>query len=508
MTLKLFSRAQLLTLSNAHGDAVLVDSGRISGIGSREDLLASAGRQDVEEVDMDGAVLMPGFVDGHTHLELSCITQEQHLQMHAPPVTSLVQILEEIRQRRATQPDGWIVVRSSFALDRKVVEGRLLGRDELDSVSPDAPVVVLAGLHVASLNTVGMRAVQLEMPERLDPGMTVHRGRDGRPSGIFTEVWDRLPAATEIESYAALRRHAHSLVAAHGITSLCTIPTSVADVRALHALRVEDQLPFRVRFYPHVPRVGPLSSVLSLGAPSGFGDSMLQFGGVKIFVDGEGGDGLGAEFDDVKWTEQELSDLVGEATASRVQLFMHAVTGTGIRAAMAAVAQHWGSRPLRAPAPHRIEHSGDYVPRELIADLAQSGIGVVATPHFVGSDDVGDDFQPLRKLIDAGVRVIGATDSTGTVPSGAPPLSNIASAVTRRDAAGNPSPHRISAEHALRMFTDWAARGQGEGGKKGVLQEGALADFAILDANPLKVSPEDIAGIRVLGTVLNGARVG
>lgn len=507
MTFQLYSNADVVTLSSEMGDSVLTSQGRIVAIGSREELLGQAQGCELAETDLDGATLLPGFVDGHAHLELSCFTQDHHMQLHAPEVSSLREILSAIAARRLSAPEGWLVIRSSFALDRRVIEGRLLDRSELDQVSPGAPVVVLAGLHVASLNTVAMRLLGLDDETNHNQGMTVHRRPDGSLSGIFTEIWDRLPVANVEQAKASLVRHARRLFSVHGITSMSTISTSPADVQALQLLNEEGSLPFRVRFYPHVPRVGQLRDLVRMGIRSGFGDDFLTFGGVKIFIDGEGGDGLGAEFDDLKWSQAELASIVDCATGAGVQLFMHAVTETGIRAALRAVQQQSPARLGALPAPHRIEHSGDYVPLRMVEELAASGLGVVATPHFVSSDVVPVDFQPLRSLVDAGVKVIGATDTTGTVPEGASPLYNVASMVNRVDEYGDPSPQRLSVEEAIRVFTDWSAKGQGEQGLKGVLLPGSFADFAILGENPLRVDPTRIADIEVLKTIVGGCTI-
>ena len=507
MGAQLFRGGRILTLSQSAGDAVLVEDGIVTDVGDAEWLRGRSQFRQIEEIDLDGATLMPGFVDGHVHLELSCITQDLHLHLHAPPVHALSEILEAIAERRVLQPHGWITVRSSFALDRKVEESRLLDRDDLDRVSPQAPVVVLAGLHVASINTAAMRLLGLDDDSAITDGMTAHRRPDGSLSGVFTEIWDRLPVATEQETASALRAHAGKLFARHGTTSLSTIPTSTADVRALQTLERAGELPFRIRAYPHVPRVGSLDSILSLGATSGFGNEMLSFGGVKIFVDGEGGDGLGAHFDDLKWKQPDLNDLVARATEARVQLFMHAVTEAGIAAALEAVERSGDFRAAGLPAPHRIEHAGDYVTPRILPRLAASGVGVVTTPHFVSSDVVDKEFQPLRRLIDAGVHLIGATDTTGTVPEGASPLANICMAVTRRDAAGDPSPHRVSTLEGIKMFTEWSASGQGEFGKKGQIRPGAFADFAVLAEHPLHVDPERLDNIEVLGTFVGGVPV-
>lgn len=507
MSRQVFSGAELVTLSDETGDAILVEEGRIVSIGDRESILRESGDSSTEEIRLDGAVLMPGFVDGHAHMELSCVSLEQHVHLHAPPVSTLSEMLEAIADRRRLQPSGWVIVRSSFALGQKLEEGRLPTQEELDRVSPAEPLALLAGLHVAVLNTPAMHMLGLDDESSHDLGMTAHRHPDGTLNGVFTEVWDRLPTAAESFVVSAISAHARKMFSAHGTTSLSTIPTSTADVRALQTLRKAGELPFRVRFYPHVPRVGTLESILSLGATSGFGDDMLKFGGVKIFVDGEGGDGLGTNYDDLKWTQHDLDGLVRQATDARVQLFMHAVTESGIRAALAAVGKVDPAARRALPGPHRIEHSGDYVPVGLIEELAHSGLGVVATPHFVGSDVVPPDFQPLRRLVDAGVLPIGATDTTGTVPHGAAPLYNIASMVNRVDVDGAPSTHRLTIHEAVRMFTTWSAAGQGEGQEKGALRAGMLADFAVLAENPFRVASDRIAGIPVIGTYVGGRRV-
>ncbi|MEV7009845.1 amidohydrolase family protein [Streptosporangium sp. NPDC051022] len=498
--------ADVVTMDPARPSAraLGIRGGRIAAVGTAEEVRAAL-PPGTPEADLRGLTVVPGFVDGHCHLEMTCQALDHHVFVQAPPVTSLHEILNRIVEERAARPTGWLIFRSSFMLQDKVVEGRLPDREDLDRVSPAEPVVVLAGLHVACLNSVALAELGLLGDADLPGWMTVHRRADGEPTGVVTEVWDRLPVLPADDVVTSLRRHLGGLFVAAGVTSVSTIPTSAQDVRALHRLAAAGELPLRVRFYVHVPRVGSLDTVLAWGPGSGFGDDMLRFGGVKIFVDGEGADGLGTPIDDTKWSRDELFDLVRAADRADVQLFMHAVTPRAIRLAAEAVAAARADRPRPDGPRHRIEHGADYLDPADLPRLREIGVGLVTTPHFTRSGGVADPaFQPLRAILDAGIEVIGSSDSTGTVPDGIAPLHNIAAAVTRYGAGGVPSPHRVTAHEALSMFTTWAAHGAHEERHKGAIRPGTLADLAVLSANPLTVAPEALDDISVRATVLGG----
>ncbi len=66
---------------------------------------------------------------------------------------------------------------------------------------------------------------------------------------------------------------------------------------------------------------------------------------------------------------------------------------------------------------------------------------------------------------------------------------------------------RISPYDALRSITTWAAYQYFEEDKKGTLKAGKLADFVILDKNPLKIDPKTIKDIQVLETIKEGKTV-
>ena len=66
---------------------------------------------------------------------------------------------------------------------------------------------------------------------------------------------------------------------------------------------------------------------------------------------------------------------------------------------------------------------------------------------------------------------------------------------------------RVSPYVALKAVTSYAAYQIKEEKTKGTLEEGKLADFVILEQNPLKVDPKTIKDIKVLETIKEGETV-
>lgn len=497
--------AKIITMDPARprAEAALVRRGRIELVGASAEVLGAAGGSPV--FDAGGRTVVPGFIDGHNHFEMTCASLVYSLPAHTPPHASLAAIADALRAEDARlAPGKWLIARSSFGLQYKVAEGRLFTREELDAVSTTRPIVVFAGLHVAMLNTPALEGIDVVVPGHEPRGAYVHRNAAGRPTGVATEIWPRMPAFTYDEMRAGFRAKARELFVANGVTSVYSIPYTGDEVRAEQDAQAAGELPIRLRSYYHVPDRVAIDSIVALGQRPGFGSDMMRFGGVKIFVDGEHGDGLGNVMDDFKWTQEELDAFVARAEDAAIPLWMHAVSGEAVRMAARSVQRVTGGKNrLR----HRIEHGADYLDPKDALDLHRQGVLLVTTPQFLYSaSEGGGEYTPLRTVIDAGFEPIGASDSTGTVPDGIAPLFNIAMAVTRRTRSGDVvSPaERITAEEGLKMFTTWAAVGGHEERDKGSIEPGKFGDFAVLSHDPLAIDPEKLFDVAVEATILGG----
>ena len=170
---------------------------------------------------------------------------------------------------------------------------------------------------------------------------------------------------------------------------------------------------------------------------------------------------------------------------------------------------------LRPSDPERkfvFEHAGLFSP-EQIARAASLGAAISAASHYVFylgeayqsplGPNRGDWILPLASL--SGARVPVTLHSDAPL---APPLPLRAASVhmlrsTREGTELTPS-EKLSAQEALESITIDAAYALGLEGEIGSIELGKLADFTILDANPLELPGEAWPDISVWGVVIDG----
>ena len=147
----------------------------------------------------------------------------------------------------------------------------------------------------------------------------------------------------------------------------------------------------------------------------------------------------------------------------------------------------------------------------LTTRAAELGIVIVSQPGFLST--LGDGFAAafpgqagqlyaFGSWRRAGLTVAGSSDAP--VISAAP-LLGIRDAMTRRTAAGQllgPG-ERLTAREALALYTTEAAAAMHRDREIGSLEPGKLADFTVLDANPLEADPARITDVQVLATVVD-----
>lgn len=111
--------------------------------------------------------------------------------------------------------------------------------------------------------------------------------------------------------------------------------------------------------------------------------------------------------------------------------------------------------------------------------------------------------SPLKTAHDKGVRYSNHTDYIVTPLD---PAMMLWTAVTRqsRSAAVIGAAERVTPQRALEAITSDAAWIYHEEASKGSITPGKLADFVVLDADPLTMPPDALRGLAVLATIKEG----
>ena len=529
--------ADVLTmdLDRPRASAVAIAGGRIEALDASAGGPAGAGRV----VDLRGATVLPGFHDAHNHMVGFGMSLAE-VDLRSAAAGSLNELYAAIARRAETTAPGDWVIGAGYDQNRL---GAHPNRDALDRAAPGRRVWLRhTSGHMCVVNSPVLAALGLDAAATEFPGGRVATDSGGRPTGLLEERAQLLVGSLVYpyplaELTQAISRAAEQYLK-EGVTS-CTeagiaggwVAYSPAELAAYQAARDAGQLGVRVELMPAAEVLHALGAHagddlvagLDLGIKTGFGDDWLRLGPVKIFADGslvgrtaalidpyEGdGDGDGCGY--LQADAADLQATIIAAHRSGWQVATHAIGDLAIDVVLDAYARARQEYPRRDPR-HRIEHFAVVQPRQ-VARAAE--LGVIAVPQGRFATELGDGMLAAvgptrhgwlyrqRSLLEAGMVLPGSSDRP--VVSGAP-LLGIADMVNRRTSSGAPfNPgEAITAQQALYAYTRGSAYASRQEHVKGSIAPGMLADLVVLSEDPTAVSPERIADVAVLATIVDG----
>jgi predicted amidohydrolase YtcJ len=531
-----FTGGTVLTVDRrfSEAEAIAIRGNRILAVGREADVRAAAGAQ-AKVIDLRGAVMLPGFVEPHSHVVAGAVVDNLMDFVGMTRFATTAQVLEHLRAKASKAPPGqWIMGRN---FDPSLQSGPAsIGFAELDAVTRDHPVFLLnASGHLAYANRRAFAVAGIPDDVADPPGGEFVRDGGGRLTGAmknnlaFGKVLFANPAVKGADPVSSLigllDKWGRRGLTTTSELALGSLSQSPADWQVALAAAKSGKLKARIRAYPFYT-IG-IDAWDRAGIKPGDGDALVRIAGYKLVTDGsnQGFTGLQREpylnSDDRGLAYMSLDDLKSQAldrARKGWQLAIHGNGDAGIDNALTALQAVADSgvdmRRLRA----RIEHCS-MLHDEQIAKMKALNVSasfLIGHVHFwgVAMRDAVFGMPRVQRLVRArsveraGVGFSLHSDFTVTDPD---PLHMIQMAVTRRtwkepDFVLAPG-ERISVESAIRAVTSEAAWQLGSEHEVGSLEPGRLADFVILERDPRKVDPERIREIAVLQTWMDGRQV-
>ena len=274
-----------------------------------------------------------------------------------------------------------------------------------------------------------------------------------------------------------------------------------------------------------------MNALQRTGLHTGFGDDMLRLGAIKIILDGVWGttaavykpfwNGSGTTWrsGNVGGTSMDQDTLTWIVTTARKAGWQFQIHANGDRAQDMVLNAYEAAQAAAPDADprFRIEHFSHFLVQDerttaRLNRMVRDHVIPSAQPAFlwrltdVNIQEPDVKFFALKDMIALGLHPAGGVDTVGTQNYATYPMFSIARAVGRRTKYGKviQPEQAISVMDGIRMFTIWAAQANFLDKQLGSIEVGKLADFVVLDRDPLTTPADDLGDIPVDMTVLDG----
>lgn len=521
MTTHILSNGKIYTSDPTRPKAwgLIIEDGMITGLLHQEQDMGT--RSDVKHENLHGKTVLPGFTDAHLHLKQYALT----LQKIDCETDTKSECLQRVAARaKKLEPGTWIL---GHGWDQNRWEEGYGSREELDEFAPHHPVYLTAkSLHAAWVNSAALTSAHVNKNTPDPQGGRLSRDRKGKLTGLLFEnaiplVTDHIPPPSLQETIRALQDAQRSLWSM-GVTGAHDFDRHLSFA-ALQELQGNADLKLRVTKHINIQK---LNAAVDIGLRSGFGNSMLQIGGIKAFADGalgpqtaamltpyEGGESRGV----LLMPAEEIVQKGILAVQNGLSLAIHAIGDRANHEVLNAYEQirAYEERSHLPPLRHRIEHVQVLDPADCDR-LSRLGIIASMQPIHATSDmETATRYwgartqyaYAWRTLLDHRTPLAFGSDAPVESPD---PFLGVHAAVTRQTPSGEPAPHgwrpeqRISLEEALEAYTTGAAYAAGQEDRAGRLKPGYWADLIVLEKDPFSSPSKDLLSTHPLATMVNG----
>lgn len=502
-------------------EAVAVDGNKIIAIGSAAKL--GADYPGATYYDLTGKTILPGVIDSHTHIVGMGL---EKIKADLTGVETMEEMVSRLKEYYSNpEPGKWLLGKG---WDEAIwAEVGYPDRALLDQAFPENPVHLDALHGFASL--FNKRAFEeANISDAIDDENFLRREDGSLTGSVLDKAQELVRIAIPRPSIDDLKTAiltSTQIMAEAGLTAVHEANVSRDSMIAFEQLAATGKLPIRI--YAMVDGVDPdLTREWLDRGPMIDPDDFYTVQSIKVFYDGSLGSRTALMQEDysddalandkIEPLERAYFDqLVADAAEKGFQMIVHAIGDAGNDHVLETYENVLESHPDYDHR-YRIEHAQVVLPsfyekasrNDIIASM-QPAHAIDDSPWAearVGPERIQNAYA-WKKMLDNNVKFIINSD----LPAAIWRIQEIMHyAVNRSPVEGGEAWYpelTISIEDTLKAMTiDSAAAGFMED-TTGSIEVGKLADFTILNQNPLNVNPKELNDINVVEIWVGGKRV-
>ncbi|MDI3547514.1 MAG: hypothetical protein PWR10_1166 [Halanaerobiales bacterium] len=530
----IFKNGKITTLDERQPEveALFVKDERIVDLGTDRYITDNYRKKAAEIVDLEGCRVVPGFNDAHLHLYQYALAKNK---VNLAGVRSFKEIKDRVKkhlEKQKIKKGQW--VEGKGWNDKDFDQPTIPDKKALDTITRDHPIILKrACYHVALVNSKALELCGIDKNTPDPDSGKIGRDRDGNPNGIlYDQAIDLVDSRIPHQDISAIKKalkDSFQDALSVGLTSVQTDDFINVDnpediFKAYLELARDNEIPLRVNLQLRCSEREKITELAGKGYRTGYGDSYLKIGPVKIIGDGS----LGARTAALKepynddpstrgellYSQEKLNSLVLTAHQNGFQLAIHAIGDAGAELALNSFKHMLAARPGKDVRPI-IVHA-QIGSHDLFKEMKELGVVAAIQPIFLATDwpiiekrvstKRAETSYAWKKMLDYGIPLAGSSDAP-IEPFN--PLFGVYAAVTRKDLNGQPAggwhpEDKLSLTQALKLFTAGGAYQSFEESLKGSISRGKLADFVVLSEDIYTINENRIKDINVLQTYVGG----
>ena len=531
---KIFFNGKIITMNNKEPmvEAVLIDDEKIVKIGSKEEILNEKD-ENTELIDLDGKTMLPGFIDSHSHIVAVAQTLMIVNLSEANSKEEFIQMLKDSLKNNPPKEGEWLI---GFGYDNTRYENEEHPtKFDLDLVSKEIPIFVShASGHIATTNSKALEAFgyvgeSYEVPEG---GVVRTVEGSNEPNGVLEENACLSPEKRKciptpsMETLLSCIKKAQQIYASYGLTTAqdASIDEGLNQLLSFAAQKNE----LIIDIVGQAIQSTTLKLLKNEGKPKREYNKHYKLLGGKTWLDGspqgktawltkpyyEVPEGEDKDYCGYPTQDDEVViDYFKSLIENNIQVNVHcngdAASDQFIRCYRKALELTGNKMDLRPVMVHsqtvREDQLDDMKELGIIATFFLDHIWFWGDYHYesVLGPERAERISPAKSALKRGINFTLHQDSPVKMPNQILALHN---AVNRETQSGRVlgEDQRLTVMEALKALTINASYQYFEENEKGSIEIGKVADFVILDKNPLEIKISEIKDINVIETIKYG----